>query len=360
MSFLERISLIRRLTNGQDYDYIGSSGKKEIYHFDEKNSRFAIIANVELAKKVLSSNNIEAINHLSSFIREEDKKDLYYILLFLHLSPEFSTTFEHNNKSNRTKKILKRFIAACQKVEVLTLANNVKQKIDKLNTFSTLKLANIYLSEYLTMAGKIYFMNDNFIFSEEHITEKYGFFNAIPRIARLKAFNSDIEEHISNCKLINIEEDDIFLILLLRIMGSAPLSGTITAQFNDLVDKISTYGNLNTDPDLLFLQKNLYFNSFLPTRFVLRRVSADTIIQSFEFQEDDILFVYLATTEGCPLRQLKNIPFGFGAHACPGRKISELILKTIFRALDNELLKKASTTRQNIDNTGAFLSFEKK
>ena len=77
MSILKRISLIRKLTNGTRYDTIGDSNNNDIFLFDEKNTRFVIVSNIHLAKKVLLSENIEAVNHLSSFIKEEDKSELY-------------------------------------------------------------------------------------------------------------------------------------------------------------------------------------------------------------------------------------------------------------------------------------------
>ena len=301
--------------------------------------------------------NIEAVNHLSSFIKEEDKSDLYFILLFLSISPEFSNNVDHISKSSRTKKILKKFLAACSKVDALTLEKKVAQKTAALDSFTTLKLASIYLAEYLTLAGRHYFSNDTFIFLEEHITDKYGFFNTIPRVSRLKAFNSDIRRHIEMCKITDIKEDDVFLILMLRIMGSSPLSSAITAHFNDLVESMSFEKTRNYASQKQTV-KDGYFNSFLPTRFVLRKVKNNLRVGSFSFKKNDILFVYLATAAGCPLRKIVNLPFGIGYHTCPGRKVSELILKTVFDALDINLIKKSTLSNHKVDNAGAFLLFD--
>lgn len=355
MSFLDRISLIRTLTNGTDYSKIGGSEGQKYFTFEEPMSRFVFITDLELSKTILLSSKFESLNHLNGFIKEEDKNHLKYILLFLQLSPEFGSNSNHKRKSVLTKNIIKEFHSACKKVNKGSLLRHVKKKVSINAPSSALEASKIYLSSYLTLAGKLYYKNENFIFKEDHITEKYGFFSSMPRIVRLKEFNKDIKDHIAECNLNDASEENIYLLLLLRIMGSAPLNSTITSSINSMINEHTHSRSL----DLSTFKEDSPFNSFLPTRFVLRRATKPINLENLQLQEDDIIFIYLASTNKCPLKNMRNLPFGYGAHFCPGQKTSETIVKTIIdMIIENKFYVNLRKSEIDNQNASAFLSFK--
>ena len=146
------------------------------------------------------------------------------------------------------------------------------------------------------------------------------------------------------------------MLLLLRIMGSAPLNATLTSSINTMIDEYSFSGKDLEKPKNL--DGSTPFNSFLPTRFVLRRATMELDLGEIQLRKDDILFVYLASTNKCPLKNMNNLPFGYGSHFCPGQKVSEIIIRTLLKIMiKNQTYGNLKKSEIDKLNAGAFLSF---
>jgi hypothetical protein len=356
MSFLDRIKLIRQVTNGQHYDWIGNHGLAVTF-FDEKHVRFAIITETRIAKKLLDHPACWAINHLQSFLPADSEEGLEHIHRFLKLSPEFLNGEDHRKRSEITKTIIDRYYQACLQVNPSDLLRDLETWTATHSSYSASDLSKAILSIYFTQAGKIFHQNQNFQFRSSHITEKFGFFSAAPRVSRLMSFNKDISSHLQEAHLEHASEEETFLLLLLRIMGSAPLNSTLISSLNFLLERQQNGHEDSTLPSEL--RGKLPFARFLPTRFSLRRLTEDIEIDGHEFHANDVVYVYLAEAGGCPIKKVQALPFGFGRHFCPGHKVSELVISTCLNTiLSSEALKRCAASQANSENVGAFLSFD--
>lgn len=356
MSFLDRIRLIRQITNGQQYDWIGSHDQAVTF-FEERHVRFAVVAETRIARKLLDHPGCWAINHLQSFLPEESGTELEHIHRFLALSPEFLNGEVHRERSDITKTIIDRYYQACQEISHSDLRRDLETWIATHGSYSASDLSKAILSIYFTQAGKIFHQNQKFSFLSAHITEKFGFFSAAPRVSRLISFNKDISSHLEEAHLQDASEDETFLLLLLRIMGSAPLNSTLISSLNFLLERRQDGQEDSRIPSEL--RGKLPFARFLPTRFSLRRLTEDIEIDGHEFHANDVVYVYLTEARGCPIKKVQALPFGFGRHFCPGHKVSELVVSTCLNTiLSSDALKRCTTSRANTENVGAFLSFE--
>lgn len=356
MSFLDRIRLIRQITNGQHYDWIGSHDQAVTF-FEEKHVRFAIVAETRIARKLLDHPGCLAINHLQSFLPEQSEAGLEHIHRFLALSPEFLNGEVHRERSDITKTIIDRYYQACLEISHSDLRRDLETWTTAHTSFSASDLSKTILSIYFTQAGKIFHRNQQFKFRSAHITEKFGFFSAAPRVSRLISFNKDISSHLEEAHLQHASEEETFLLLLLRIMGSAPLNSTLISSLNFLLERRQDGQEDGTIPSEL--RGKLPFARFLPTRFSLRRLTEDIEVDGHEFHANDVVYVYLTEAGGCPIKKVQALPFGFGRHFCPGHKVSELVISTCLNTiLSSDALKQCTASRANNENVGAFLSFE--
>ena len=357
MSFLDRIKLIRQVKNGQYYDWIGSHDHA-VSFFDEKYVRFAIVTETKIARKLLEHPACWAINHLHSFLPADSEAGLEHIHRFLRLSPEFLNGEEHRDRSEITKTIIDRYYQACLGVSHDELQRKLEEWTARhANYYSASDLSKAILAIYFTQAGRIFHRNEQFQFRSSHITEKFGFFSAAPRVSRLISFNTDINSHLDEAYLQEASEEETFLLLLLRIMGSGPLNSTLISSLNFLLERRKEGHEDSTLPSEL--RGKLSFARFLPTRLSLRRLTEDIQIDGYEFHSNDVVYVYLADSGGCPIKMVQALPFGFGRHFCPGHKVSELIITTCLNTiLGCGALKQCTPSAANVQNVGAFLSFE--
>lgn len=356
MSFLDRIKLIRQVNNGLHYDWIGSH-EQAVTFFDEKYVRFAIVTEVRIARKLLEHPACWAINHLQGFLPPDSEAGLEHIHRFLKLSPEFLNGEEHRDRSEITKTIIDRYYQACLDVSHDELQRDLAEwTASHFNYYSASDLSKAILAIYFTQAGRIFHRNHQFQFRPSHITES-GFFSAAPRVSRLNRFNTDISSHLDEAHLQEGSEEETFLLLLLRIMGSAPLNSTLISSLNFLLERRKEGHEESILPSEL--RGKLSFARFLPTRFSLRRLTEDIQIDGFEFHANDVLYIYLAEAGGCPIKMVQALPFGFGRHFCPGHKVSELVILTCLNTiLGCSALKQCAPSAAKVQNVGAFLSFE--
>lgn len=273
------------------------------------------------------------------------------------MSPEFLNGEEHRHRSDITKKIIDRYYQACLCVSRSDLQRELEGWTAARANYSSSDLSKAILAIYFTRAGRIFHQNQHFQFSSFHITEKYGFFSAAPRVSRLIRLNTDISSHLEDAHLQTASEEETFLLLLLRIMGSAPLNSTLISSLNFLLERRKYGHEDSTLPNEL--RGKLPFARFLPTRFSLRRLTEDIQIEGYRFYVNDVIYVYLADAGGCPIKKVQALPFGFGRHFCPGHKVSELIIATCLNIiLGCNALKECTPSAVNVQNVGAFLSFE--
>ena len=356
MSFLDRIKLIRQVNNGQHYDWIGSHDQAVTF-FDEKCVRFAIVTEIRIARRLLEHPACLAINALQDFLPADSEVGLEYIHRFLRLSPEFLNGEEHRDRSEITKAIINRYYKACLDVSQGVLQRELEAWSESHVNYSASDLSKAILAIYFTQAGRIFHRNEMFRFKPSHVPENYGFFSAAPRVSKLISFNTDISSHLHEAHLQEASEEETFLLLLLRIMGSAPLNGTLISSLNFLLERRMEGRQDGSLPGEL--RGKLPFSRFLPTRFTVRRVMEDIQVDEYNFRSNDVVYVYLADAGGGPIRQVQALPFGFGRHFCPGHKVSELVLATCLNTiLGCCALKKCTPSVATVQNVGAFLSFE--
>lgn len=357
MSFLDRIRLIRKVTNGKDYNSIGSHGELVTF-FAESQARFAIVTNIAISQKLLESPSFSAINHLHTFLPPTaTSNDLGHIQRFLNESPEFHDGEEHKRLANRARHVIGKYHKCCTAISSSKLRGDLEDWLESHSGYNASDLSKTVLALFFTQAGKLFHETSDYIFKSSHITERFGFFSAAPRIPRLYKFNQDIHSHMTMASLLHSGPDEQFLLLLLRIMGSAPLNSTLTGSINFLIERRKAGKRDTIIPHELRGQQS--FSRILPTRFVLRRAKEEVSINGIRFLKNDIIFAYLAQAGGCPIRRTVSLPFGAGKHFCPGHRVSKLIIKTCLEALictDAHLRCMESSANPN--NISAFLSFE--
>lgn len=357
MAFLDRIQLLRTISGGAQADSLGSH-PEGVSFFSERSSRFAIVSDPRVAKGLLNFRGSLAMSHLDVFLKDVPRDSIRYLLFFLNSSAEFLNGDAHETQYGIIKRIASRLVKITEAMDPLCLGSHLQRQAQKETKLSSSALSRLTLSTLLTRIGRVYLRNEEFDFRPTDITDEYGFFSAAPRVSRLVRLNADLSRHLREASIHESDDHKKLFLFTLRIMGASPLHGALTASLNELIERRSQ-GYKDTDKIPSHLSQDGSFRSFLPTRFVLRRMNQPFQLHGFEFMAGDVVFIYLAEASGCPIRKVLSFPFGAGIHYCPGAELSRKIIRlSLLSVLASGLTKRTSVSPVQEGSINAFLRFQ--
>ena len=358
MSFLKRLALIRQINNGKDAEHIGSH-PEGITFIEESHGRSCVISEPTLVKALLEHPDAHAYNHLSEFLADIEPEHINHLQHFLDQSPEFLEGQQQRRRLKETKRILKEFETACRLVRPEDLQDAIQQACIHDAPLSTSLLSKVALSSHLNQAMKHHRQQaESQPFHPNLITTKGGFFCAAPRVKRLLGMNQSISDQWG-AEIHQEQDDEQYLLEMLRIMGSIPMHVAITGSLNTLQQAEDDATNTNAIPDNFLTDQ--CFARVVPTRYVTRRVVQPITLTGVSFQQGDGLILFLADAtkaKRCPLRNLKGLPFGAGRHFCPGKSVAQIIHNNCLEAIAmSGTLKNANKSKYKQSSLNAFVEF---
>lgn len=362
MSLLDRLALLRTLSGSEHEDCLGEHSEGVTF-FPEQRTRFGIVSSLPVARGLLRSPSALAIDHVSDFIGNLPEQDADYVRFFLSHSPEFLNGDAHRDQAAALRSTLARLLPIAEALDPVALAQQLQQRhpepagTSPPPSLSSKQLARAVLADTLSQVFASGFGASEPLFAPDQFLENSGVFNAIPRAPKLRQLNQRLAPLIARTNWRQQEPVVQLLILVISLMGTMPLLATLTAALHQLL--ALGYGQSGAGSALpLELQGDRPFVRVLPVRFVLRRMACAERIAAVSFQADDVLFVYLASGNGCPIHQGGALPFGAGLHRCPGAALSRLLVERCLQAvLQSGLLARTVPSPLQSGHVDAFLSY---
>lgn len=333
MSFLKRLALIRQINNGKSDEHIGNH--PEGFSFiEESHGRSCVISEPALVRALLEHPNAHAYNHLKNILSDIEPERINYLQHFLEQSPEFLEGQHQRQRLKETKRIIKDFETACRLIKPTDLQDAIQQANEKEASLTTSLLSKVALSSLLNQALNHHQPHTNQKpFHPKLITIEGGFFSAAPRVNRLLAMNQSIRDQWGGPTRQEQDEEQ-YLLELIRIMGSFPTHAAITGSLNAL-RQLQIGSEMNDVVPDNFLTDDC-FKRVMPTRYVTREVAESFELKGISFKKGDGLILFLADAtqaKQCPLRNLQALPFGAGRHFCPGKNLAQTIHNTCLQAI---------------------------
>lgn len=340
-----------------------ASTLRGVTFFPEQRTRFGIVSSLPVARGLLRSPSALAIDHVSDFIGNLPEQDADYVRFFLSHSPEFLNGDAHRDQAAALRSTLARLLPIAEALDPVALAQQLQQRhpepagTSPPPSLSSKQLARAVLADTLSQVFASGFGASEPLFAPDQFLENSGVFNAIPRAPKLRQLNQRLAPLIARTNWRQQEPVVQLLILVISLMGTMPLLATLTAALHQLL--ALGYGQSGAGSALpLELQGDRPFVRVLPVRFVLRRMACAERIAAVSFQADDVLFVYLASGNGCPIHQGGALPFGAGLHRCPGAALSRLLVERCLQAvLQSGLLARTVPSPLQSGHVDAFLSY---
>lgn len=362
MSFLDRLALLRSLSGSEHEDRLGEH-PKGVTFFPEQSTRFGIISSLPVAQGLLQSRSALAIDHVSDFIRDLPEAEADLVRFFLSHSPEFLNGDAHRDQAAALRSALARLLPIAEALDPGDLARQLQHLhpvpagVSPPPSLSSKQLARAVLADSLSRVFASGFGATVPLFAPDQFLENSGVFNAIPRAPKLRQLNQRLAPLIARTDWQQREPVVQLLILVISLMGTMPLLATLTGALHQLLalgyDQPGCGTTLPAE-----LQGDRPFERVLPVRFVLRRMACAERIAAVSFQADDVLFVYLASGNGCPIHQGGALPFGAGLHRCPGAALSRLLVERCLQAvLQSGLLARTVPSPLQAGHVDAFLSY---
>jgi hypothetical protein len=322
MSFLRINKLLRHITTQRSVDKFPLLANDIEIMEESDTKRTIFVLNNSISKSILLSDSGEEYNFLSRAMTVYGIHEFPILSRLTSTLPIFLDSESH-------------FITRKKYIELITRYSPVSTQLfqDKLKClfrdFECKDYVDVtYWASLLSSAAiealfKPIIPSDlDFCFEPTEL-DLVDFFNPFPTKAALKNTENMLQKYDS---LINLgSSSEGILCMSMLTMGYMPLKALFASLLNDFISNG-------------FKLSGLTAYNVLPTNFVIRQLSSDFDLNftslkmkehSFSFRTGDIVYVFLADGGGCPFNVKTSMPWGFGKHACPGKRISEKFLKLL-------------------------------
>lgn len=329
MEYLRVLDLVRGITGARREDAFPARPTSVTTVRDTPQSRGVVfVHDAAIAKAVLQSPRYRQFNFLARILEAADGETTREIRRFCDIGLIMIDGPEHLRRREAMAAALERCISRLQQVHPARFAAAVAAASQS-EAPTARNLANALVVAVFAECVAAISRGEPIALPDDDLAS-IDFFNPFPTLSTLRRCDAALGRCAARLSTTAMSDDDQAAVLSLLIMGVSPVLAILTAAINACVHELSE-GRTADEATAVLRDFDAY--SVVPTNFVMREcVTADDVAGA-SILPGDVVYVFLATTTGCPFSRQDSLPFGAGAHQCSGLKLTSVMLSVARKAL---------------------------